>query len=431
MSSVLICATPVHGHVTPLLAVTRHLVASGHSVRFLTGAKYRDAVEAAGATHLPLPADADFDDTNLDAAFPGRVGLKGPAAIKYDLSNIFLKPGISQVRAVDDALASGPADVVLFESMFFGAAALISRDPATRPPIVYLGIVPLSLASVDTAPFGLGIKPMRGPIGRIRNALLYFAATRIVFRSLQKQATGMVRELTGGAFTHPVMDYPRLADAVVQFTVSGFEYPRRDLPGHVHFVGPVSRTRASDAPVPAWWDELESGRPVVHVTQGTIANQNWDELVAPAILGLAGEEVLVVVSTGGRDVASLPHPLPANVRAAKYLPYDRLLPLTDVFVTNGGYGGVHYALEHGVPLVVAGATEDKAEVTARVDYTGAGINLRTNAPTAGKIRDAVREVLADARYGTASARIGKEIVASPGVAGLEKVIEELRAARVS
>ena len=36
-------------------------------------------------------------------------------------------------------------------------------------------------------------------------------------------------------------------------------------------------------------------------------------------------------------------------------------------LTNGGYGGVQYALAHGVPLVVAGDTEDKPEVAARVE----------------------------------------------------------------
>jgi UDP:flavonoid glycosyltransferase YjiC (YdhE family) len=35
-------------------------------------------------------------------------------------------------------------------------------------------------------------------------------------------------------------------------------------------------------------------------------------------------------------------------------------------VTNGGYGGVQMALAHAVPLVVAGAKEDKPEVAGRV-----------------------------------------------------------------
>src|SRR5690348_16556412 len=104
--SLMICSTPVHGHLTPLLAVTRHLVASGHRVRFLTGARYRGAVEAAGAEWLPLPAEADYDDRDMDAAFPGRVGLSGPAGIRYDLREIFLRPGAAQLAAVDAAIAA-------------------------------------------------------------------------------------------------------------------------------------------------------------------------------------------------------------------------------------------------------------------------------------------------------------------------------------
>jgi UDP:flavonoid glycosyltransferase YjiC (YdhE family) len=36
-----------------------------------------------------------------------------------------------------------------------------------------------------------------------------------------------------------------------------------------------------------------------------------------------------------------------------------------VYVTNGGYGGLHYEMENGVPIVVAGDTEDKPEGSAR------------------------------------------------------------------
>jgi hypothetical protein len=68
--------------------------------------------------------------------------------------------------------------------------------------------------------------------------------------------------------------------------------------------------------------------------------------------------------------------LPANVRFAAFLDYSRLMPRVDVFVTNG-YGSLHAALAHGVPIVVAGDTEDKAENAARVPWSGAGINLRT------------------------------------------------------
>ncbi|GAA2248101.1 glycosyltransferase [Herbiconiux moechotypicola] len=427
MSSYLLCSTPVHGHVMPLLAVARHLAACGHRVRFLTGERYRPAVEASGATFLPLPASADYDDSDLPAAFPERVGLSGPAGIRYDLSTIFLKPAPAQLEAVDAALAAEPADAVLVESLFLGAMLLLARPLGERPPVVNLGIVPLGLASVDTAPFGLGIPPMRGPLGRVRNRALATFAEKVVFKPVQQSAERMMLEVTGRPLDRFFMSTAGLADAIVQFTVPSFEYPRRDLPSTVHFVGPVSRTTPSSTPLPEWWGELDGSRPVVHVTQGTVANDEWESLVAPTLRGLTADDVLVVVSTGGRPVETLPT-LPTNARAAAYLPYDKLLPLTDVMVTNGGYGGVHYALEHGVPLVVAGATEDKVEVTARVAWSGAGINLASNTPSAAAVQRGVRAVLASPRYREASRRIGDDIAVSSGMRGLDAVLQQVQGA---
>ncbi|QJU52288.1 glycosyltransferase [Herbiconiux sp. KACC 21604] len=425
MSSYLLCSTPVHGHVTPLLAVARHLADGGHRVRFLTGARYRASVESTGALFLPLPAEADYDDSDMNASFPERAGLSGPAGIRFDLATIFLRPAPAQLAAIDAALAAEPVDAILLESLFLGSLPLLDRPLGQRPPVVNLGIVPLALDSVDTAPFGLGIAPRPGFAGRVRNRLLSFVAQKIVFAPVQKAAEQMMRATTGHELETFFMSTPAQADAIVQFTVPSFEYPRSDLPDTVHFVGPLARTAPSTTPLPEWWGEVDGSRPVVHVTQGTVANRDWNELVAPAMAGLAHDDVLVVVSTGGREVGSLPHPLPANVRAASYLPYDKLLPLTSVLVTNGGYGGVHYAMEHGVPLVVAGTTEDKIEVTARVAWSGVGVNLKTSTPSAEAVGSAVREVLGRPGYREASARIGRDIVASPGLAGLDAVLESL------
>lgn len=425
MSSILICSSPVHGHVAPLLAVARHLVEHGHRVRFLTGSRFGEAVTRTGASFLPLPAGADYDDRELNAAFPGREGLSGAAGIRFDTEHMFLRPVPVQLAAIDAAQAAEPIDAVLSETMFVGAGALATRSQ--RPPVIALGIVPLLLSSVDTAPFGLGIPPMSGPLGRVRNALLKAVAEKGVFGAVQQQWQRTVAETTGADVREFFMDWARLADAFVQFTVPSFEYPRRDLPANVRFVGPVTRTLPSDAPLPEWWHELDGIRPVVHVTQGTVANLDWNELVAPTLDGLAGEDVLVVVATGGRPVDTLP-PLPANVRVAEFLPYEQLLPRTDVLVSNGGYGGIHYAMEHGVPIVVAGKTEDKVEVTARVAWSGVGVDLKTNAPEPAEVRAAVRRVLADDRYRRRSAAIGRDIAASPGLAGLDAVLDDLSSA---
>jgi UDP:flavonoid glycosyltransferase YjiC (YdhE family) len=47
----------------------------------------------------------------------------------------------------------------------------------------------------------------------------------------------------------------------------------------------------------------------------------------------------------------------------------------------------------GIPLVTAGLTEDKADVNARVAWSGVGIDLASNEPTPQALREAARTVL--------------------------------------
>ena len=57
------------------------------------------------------------------------------------------------------------------------------------------------------------------------------------------------------------------------------------------------------------------------------------------------------------------------------------------------YGSVNRAISFGVPLICAGATEDKADVNARVAWSGVGIDLKANDPTPTALCEAVRTVM--------------------------------------
>jgi UDP:flavonoid glycosyltransferase YjiC (YdhE family) len=185
--------------------------------------------------------------------------------------------------------------------------------------------------------------------------------------------------------------------------VPGFEYPRSDLPAQLRFVGPPPAHDATHSRTPPpWWHELlaarRSGHPVVHVTQGTVDTSDLTRLIGPALRALADKDVFIVVTTGGRDPAQIPGGLPANARAATYVPYADLLPHVDLAITNGGYGGTQLLLTHGIPVIVAGDTEDKLEVGGRVAASGAGINLRTGTPAAPALAAAVEALLRDPAY---------------------------------
>ncbi len=135
MSSYLITCTPAHGHVMPLLQIARHLIARGDHVRFLTSTRYADRVRAAGAQFLPLPAEADIDLDDPDGAFPERRGLTGPAAIRFDITNLFIRPGAAQLAAVRAELAAGRIDAVLDGTALHRRGAPVAaaaREPAAR-----------------------------------------------------------------------------------------------------------------------------------------------------------------------------------------------------------------------------------------------------------------------------------------------------------
>lgn len=298
--------------MTPLLAVAENFVKRGDEVRFITGVLFADKVAATGATYVPLPAEADFDDQPLAERYPERAKLKGLKAGMFDVEHVFARPAKSQYETIVAALAAKPADVVIAESVFVGASFLLQRPRSARPAVVMCGVIPLSITSRDTAPFGLGLPPAR-VLNRPRNAALAVIIRRVM-QQANRTLNALHREVHGTDIPWTFIDWGRHADALVQFTVRSFEYSRSDEPSTVSFVGPLSAT-GSRASLPEWWSDLDGTRPVIHVTQGTVANTDYDQVIAPALRALADDDVLVVVTTGGRPVSTLP-PLPLNARAA-------------------------------------------------------------------------------------------------------------------
>lgn len=411
---------PAHGHITPLLSVAEKFVKRGDDVRFITGTFFADKVAATGATFVPLATEADFD-LDLLATFPERAKLKGVKAAAFDLENVFVRPAKAQYETLTAALAAERADVVLAEPLFLGAAFLLGHPPAERPAIAMCSVVPLPIYSRDTAPFGMGLAPSR-ILNRERNAALAVLNRRMMRRPYQI-LDDLHRQVHGNDMPGGLLHWGRRADALVQFSVPSFEYPLSDAPSNLYFAGPLSAT-GSQAPLPDWWNDLDGSRPVVHVSQGTVANTDYSQAIAPTLRALADEDVLVLVATGGRSLDTLPA-LPPNARAATFLPYDELLPRTSVYVTNAGYGGVQYALRYGVPVVATGGKEDKPEVGARVAWSGVGRRIRSEHPSPRALRRDILAVLSDPCYRQASCRIAAEMAAAPGFAGLAGIVDRL------
>ena len=423
MARFLIANTPFTGHITTALPIARTLIQRSHDVRWYTGERFRAHVEAVGACFVPMVHAPLIDAETFNRQYPDRAQLNTVNNVKLYLKHVFGDPMPGQFQDLEVLHHTWTPDVVLADPTFFGVSLYHERYGV---PFATCGISVLPISSRDTAPVGLCLPPNNSPLGRLRNGVLNWAFEKLIFADVQRH----LREVRARAGFGPTHDFYFVALSPYLYlhpTVPAFEYPRSDLSPTVHFIGPLVDNPSQDFERPAWWGELGSGRTVVHITQGTTTT-DAAQLIAPTIQALAGEELLLVVTTGGKPVESLPLPaLPANVRVASFIPHTLLLPYVDVMVTNGGYGGVQAALCHGVPLVVAGGSEEKPEVAMLVQWAGVGLNLRTATPRPEQIRRAVKTILDDGRFAERARMLQREYARYDAPQRAADLLEQLAA----
>jgi MGT family glycosyltransferase len=429
MARFLIAATSVPGHVFPLLAVSQHLVGRGHEVVVHTGSVFRERVEATGARFVAFRPAIDIDYRQLDARFPERSRIApGPAQFCFGLKHIFADAIPHQSAGIRDICRDFQMDAIIVDTMFCGTFPLLLGPREKRVPIVALGITALALSSADTAFFGTALPPARTAEDRARNAAMNCHLQKAIFGTAQQYFNDVLVKHGSRPLPEFLFDSMiKLPDLYLQLTAKAFEYPRREMPDNIRFVGPLLPPPTADFRPPPWWDDVDKAGSVVLVTQGTVANEDLGRLVGPTLTALANEDLAVIASTGGPPVDAIPVTLPPNAKAATFLPFDRLLPKVGVMVTNGGYGAVTHALSLGVPLVVAGDSEEKPEIAARVAWAGAGINLGTGRPSAAQIGEAVRTVLTKPHYRQCAQALRAEFARHNAREEIAELLEDLAA----
>ncbi|KAF4443738.1 MGT family glycosyltransferase [Fusarium austroafricanum] len=443
-SLILMCSTPVSGHIIPMLAIAEQLISRGYDVCFVTGSGYRQQVESIGAAFVPVEGYGDFYDLtswDLDPNWPkGKKHLEGPACFNHDLIHIFCKSLPSQHEAIQRALAILKAEhpqrpvVTMTESLNFGSLAIRLGAPGFQPDgFIAIGLNPILLTSLDHAPFGSGMLPDRSPEGREKNRIAN-TAQRDFFEPSQTAYAEALRSVGAEPKDMFLLDsLYSLPDRFIQMCVPSVEYQRSDAPHTLRFAGgyPTTQQVSCSWEKPSWWDPVimdraATGKKVIFVCQGTVA-MDFTQLVLPTMAALAGRPDISVVIALGRKGMTLPprvH-IPANCQVEDFIPYDAILPHVDAFITTGGYGSFQRALNNGTPLIMAGTTEEKPESAARAEWAGVAVNLRTTYPSSQQLTDAIDEILGNGQYKKSAMEIKAEIAGYDPVGVIIQSIREL------
>jgi UDP:flavonoid glycosyltransferase YjiC (YdhE family) len=396
---ILFAAMPADGHFSPLTSLAKHLQNQGHDVRWYAGNCYATKLQKLGIPHFPFTKAREITAQNIDTCFPERKVLKGQLKkLKFDMIHYFINRAPEFYADIQDIQEQFPFDVFIADNCFAGAVFVKEK---MNVPVVLIGVVPLTETSKDLGPAGMGLTPPSSIFQKVGYAMLKKVADKIIFG---EPNSVMKKMLTNHGIDHGGFNLFDLliqkCDLFLQSGTPGFEYYRSDLSKHVRFIGPVlPYTTTSHSGDFDWLKQkAKAYDKVILISQGTF-EPDHSKLTIPAIEALKDENFLLIVTTAGNNTAALQKKYwQSNIVIEDFIPYTEIMPLADVFISNGGYGSVLLSIANELPLVVAGVHEGKNEINARVGYFKLGINLKNEKPQISAIASAVKTVLADDRY---------------------------------
>jgi UDP:flavonoid glycosyltransferase YjiC (YdhE family) len=396
---------PADGHFNPLTGLAVHLKSLGCDVRWYTSVKYAEKLEKLGVRHYPLKKAVDI--ATLENAFPERDAIKGQIAkFNFDLVNAFILRGPEFYADIQEIYREFPFEVMVADFTF---TAIPFVKDKMQVPVISIGVAPLTETSRDLPPMGLGMMPSYSLPGRIKQNVLRYVADKILFRKSNLKMKEVLAEYGIDNLNTNVFDLlVKKSTLLLQSGTPGFEYYRSDLGQNIRFIGSLLPFSSKKQRAP-WFDSrLNKFGKIIIVTQGTV-EKNPEKIIIPTLEAFKDSDVLVIATTGGSGTQELKTRFPqGNLIIEDFIPFVDIMPYADVYITNGGYGGVMLGIENQLPLVVAGVHEGKNEINARIGYFELGVNLGTEFPKPLQMKKAVEAVLKNEKYKQNVVKLGKE-----------------------
>lgn len=413
MSHVGIICPNVPGHLNPMVALADAIRTRGHRVTFFLLGKPPLSISEAGFEIVALGGTV-FPADVYQAEFQKLGSLQDRAALKHTLA--------IGARAADAMLEVGPAVV-----RASGMTTLVV-DQASFPDGTVADQVGIPFATVCNAlllhpdpnvpPYFTHWYPRDVWWARIRNRIAWAGLNRLyapIVTRIQAHRRRLGLPVPTGladvwSTTLQISQQPEL-----------FEFPRRELPTQVRFVGPL-RLPGGYLPVSFPW-ELLDGRPLIYASLGTLQNRmaGMFRVIAEACEGLDSQ---VVISTGHGVSPEMLGNLPSRPIVVSYAPQLEVLRRSTLAITHAGLNTVLDAMATGTPLVAVPITNEQPGIAARIAWIGAGEVIANPQVTPQALRAAVVRVRSNQSYRTAAERVRDAIEVAGGAPCAAELIEQ-------
>ena len=226
MARILAYVVPAAGHLFPFVPGLQELQRRGHHVHVRTGEKLLATAREAGFD--VSPADPGIAAIEVNDYAEG----KDTDKLRKGLHDM-LRRGPLERADLERAIAEQDPDVILVDSLAYGAT--VAAEASGRPwAYVMPSLLPLPGKGIP--PYGLGMKPMGGPLGRARDVVLSKLVERLYARSMLPRLNALRAEAGLRELGSP-LEHLLSADRLIILTGEPLEYPRSDLPAKVRMAG--------------------------------------------------------------------------------------------------------------------------------------------------------------------------------------------------
>jgi MGT family glycosyltransferase len=403
---VLAYTSPARGHLYPVVPILTALAERGHATTVCALSGELDHLREIGI-------DACAIDPVVEENQIVDWRERSPRGAAMSVLRTFAQRAEGEAIDLARAVERHDPDALLIDINAWGAGAI--AEASGRPWAIYSPYL-LPLRSRDAPPFGLGLRPLSGPLGAMRDALAARAVDGVFDRSASRSLNAL-RARHGLSAVHSFDELLRRPPLLLSLTAEGFEYPRGDWPASVRLVGPMNWSPPSTPP--AWLADMSD--PLVLVTCSTERQRDKRLLhVALEALPAAGMSVLGTAAAHDPDAFDTP----VGSRVVRFLSHDPILRRAACVVCHGGLGITQKALAAEVPVVVVPFGRDQGETARRVVFAQAGVRLTPRRLTPSRLRDAVSAAI-DMRAG--AQRVSRAFAATGGSVAAAEAIEALAA----
>jgi len=402
MAKILAYQTPAIGHFFPISVLLTELRNRGHDIALRTLAAGVNTGRGMGFTTAPV--DPRIEAMPLDDA-----GAANPQQALSRVRNTFARRAEYEVPDLTKAISDVRPDVLILDPNCWGASAV--AEASGLPWLSFWAFLPY-LRSQGVPPYGPGLRPWPGPVGRLRDSLL---RRKFTARDSMVGPLNIIRAQLGIPPLKSADDYARRPPLVLVATAQPFDYPHPDWDDSIQLIGACSYDPAPST-VPAWLAQIV--RPIVLVSTSS-ENQGDSELARVALSALAEEPVHVVATFP----AGVPPDIttPTNATVCEFLPHSLVLDRAACAITHGGMGVTQKALVRGVPVCVVPYGRDQFEVARRVEMAKCGTRLLSKDLTAPRLRDKIVQAMA---MTDGARRVAAGYVATGGAARGADLIEQ-------